>query len=214
MPGQGRSRLKKGEISLLELYKVSNQYYQQFDNKRSRANIDITSAKIVMRNNLKFNRKTNTWEQEGREIKFIFSVVSDPKSYKKTDKLKKHIYPVTFLLKEFSIYSAFRFRTGSLKMPKFAKKGTKTKDRQKITEQNIRNGIQLNFFFHCEWVLSKFGLLWGHNRTNGPPVKTNPKLVPFYDKTSLYVLEKLLFPILRSKKAAAINRKSENPQTK
>ena len=110
-------RLKKGDISIIELLQLSAQYYQEKDNKKWRAEIDVISAKITARNNLSYNPSTHKWEQIGREIKFIFIIRTDPISYKKGDSLKYHYYPVIFLLRDFDkgITSPFRSRVGGLK---------------------------------------------------------------------------------------------------
>lgn len=196
-------KLVKGDISIRELLLLSNSVYgKEVDDKSNRARLDVKSGKIVARRNMAYNAKTRTWEQTGRDVKIEFMVSSDPISYPKIDTIKKHVYPVTFLIHEISkgIDSSFRFRVGSLKMPVFAKKGSTKKERIKIANTNIQNQVQLNFFFNLEWVLKQYGLLYGRNRTNGPPNVTNKKLIPYFDKTSYWIVSRLLIRLLGTRK--------------
>ena len=213
MPNQGRSKLKKGDITINELLKLSLSAYEknEIDNKRKRMNEDVVSAKLTARYGMKYNPSNKTWEQsEKKQVKITFIVKSEPTSYKDISGLKSHFYPVTFLIRDLDLGmdSPFRFRTGSLKKPKIAKKGKKLteKDRKNIAKYNIKNGVQLQFFFHLEWVLDKYGLLYGINYANRPPKVTNKNLVPYFDKTSLFVVINVLRILLTTKKNFVLNK--------
>ncbi len=142
-------RLTIGDITLKDVFDLSSLYYKNYDDKMWRSGLDCTHFYIVQRNNFRYDRSQKKWLQTGREAKLVFKVTSQPISYQKIDTIKKHVYPVTFLLRDISkgINSPFRWRTGSLMKPVFAKKGDSMKKRIKIANLNIRNGIQLDFFF-------------------------------------------------------------------
>jgi len=202
-----RGRLKKGDIDIDTILMLSYQYYQQDagDDKKRRAQMDLIDGKIIARNNFSYDRSQKAWIQTGREVKFVFLVKSDPISYKREDTVKIHRFPVTFLLRDISMgmESAFRWRTGSLRMPKFNKKGMTKQQRIKIANGNINNGIQMQFFFELEAVLARWGLLFGRNRTNRLPRFTNPQLIPFFDKHALICVEECLMPIFTNPKGKA-----------
>lgn len=193
-----KNRLTSQGMTIKELLQLSlKDYYKKEDDKKWRAKLDIVSGKIVKRKNYKLNVETKQWEQTGRDVKIEFIIKSDPISYKKTDHLAFHYYPVTFLIHsiELGFESPFKFRTGSLKKPKFSKKGSTKEERERVNLYNLRNGIQLDFFFHNEWVLRKFNLLYGVNWAAWPPNKTNPRMIPYFDKHSFFIV-KNIFPHL------------------
>jgi hypothetical protein len=203
-----KNRLTKKDISLKEMLVISYDYYHKNDNKEWRAKLDIKQAKLTRRQNFSYNKSKRQWEQTGRETKFSFLIKSDPISYKRTDKLKYHWYPVIFILRDVSmgINSPMKWRTGSLIKPQFTKKGMTKKQREKITERNIKQGIQLQFFFELEWVLHQYNLLYGRNWATYPPRKTNSTLFPFFDKHAFYIASKILLPLLGSTKRFALNK--------
>lgn len=193
-------RLKRGDITLKEVYTLSLAAYKgEVDNKSKRMKMDIRSGKIIGRNNMVYDRKEKRWVQTGREAKLEFLVRSVPTSYKKTDTVPVHVYPVTFLIKDVSkgVNSPFRWRTGSNKRPKFAPKGSSSEKKLKFINQNIRNGIQMQFLMDLEWTLKVYGLLYGPDRTTGAPKVRNTGHIPFLDKHALMVLEKV-FPVIFS----------------
>jgi len=205
------TRLKIGDITINEILTLSRAVYKgEVDNKLRREKMDVRGGKITARKGLTYNKQTKKWEQTGRELRFDFIVRSVPKSYEKTDNVPVHKYPVTFLLKDFTkgLNSPFKWRTGGLKKWKNIKrkisegKTDSEKDRirkenQKITDTNIRNGLQGNFIFHLMWVLKQYGLLFGPlTCKNLPPRETNPEHIPYFDKTALYVVLKILPKIL------------------
>jgi hypothetical protein len=198
-------RLKKGDISLSEVLALSYVYYGKFDNKLWRAGLDCHNIYIVKRQNYHYDRVKRTWIQDGREAKIVFRVVSKPISYKRIDTIKKHVYPVTFLFRDISMgeKSAIRWRTGSLKHPIIAKKGKKYthKQRIEIANKNIKRNIQLDFFFNLEYILQQYGLLYGPNYAKWLPRKsTNIEHYPYFDKTSLYVVIRILLNMLGKSK--------------
>lgn len=198
-----KPKIKKGDIPIKEIYKISKTlYYKEVDNKSARMKLDIIQARITKRKYFEYDRHTKQWVQQDvgkRHVKFEFIVASQPVSYKKSDTVKIHRYPVVFVFYDLGMgwNSPFRWRTGSLKKPKFAKKNSSKNERLKITNANIKNGIQLDFFFKLEALLSWMGILYGPDLTNHQmPLKANPKLIPYFDKTSLYCVEKLLQYVL------------------
>jgi hypothetical protein len=200
-----RGRLKKGDISIKEMYQLSHEAYKfrEVDNKISRMILDIIGAKLTIQNNLQYNRSTKKWDQIGREVKLAFLIKSDPQSYVKKDTVKIHNYPIYFLLRDINMGmdSAFKWRAGSFKKPKFPSKSMSVFQKLNITNYNIRSGIQLQFFFELMQVLDMYGLLYGPNTTNKQlPRKANPKLIPFFDKHSLFITKKIVIPLLKTGK--------------
>ena len=198
-----RPKLKKGDITIAEVYKMSYEwYYPEKDDKERRMNLDVLSAKLIARKNFEYNRQTKTWEPTTkRHVRFEFVVTSDPISYKKTDTVKKHRYPVTFLLYNPDLLweSPFRWRTGSTKKVLFARKGSSSQERLRITNANIKNGIQIQFLMELMWVCNYWGLLFGPMTCmNKPPLKKNPSFIPFFDKHALFIIEKILNPLFKN----------------
>ena len=115
------SLLKVTDPTILMIYEISKKLYKsnQIDNKERRNKLDVKRGKLVLRNNLTYNRSLKVWEQTGREVKIIIEVQSEPISYKRNDTIKVHKFPVTFLIKSFDLgfNSAFRYRSGSEKKP-------------------------------------------------------------------------------------------------
>jgi hypothetical protein len=199
-----RPRLKVGDISIREIKILSDHLYKkEVDNKAKRAKIDVVEANITAVKNLIY--KDGRWVQKGREMKFEFIVKTKPKSYKKTDNIPIHKFPITFLLREFhkGFDSAFRWRTGSFKKPKFStqkisegrterEKNRIRRKNKKLQEWNILNGIQLQFFFDLERILKQWGLLYGPDWTNGPPDIRNKEKNPFFDKHAYHIVTKVL----------------------
>lgn len=196
-------RLKKGDIPIKEIYQISKTiYYRKHDDKKERMKLDIIGARLIRRKNFEYDRHAKQWKQtEGnkRHIRFEFIVSSRPISYKRIDTVTTHKYPVTFVFYDIDLgwRSPFRWRTGSTKKPQFAKKGASKFERERVANANIKNGIQMDFFFKLEALLSWLGLLYGPDMTNHQlPLKANPEMIPYFDKTALYCIEKLLQYIL------------------
>lgn len=197
----------KQGMTLSHIIESSRMYYKAFDNKKARADMDVQSARMRRRTNYIFNLLKKAWvsneEQTGQKdnsLRLDFVVKTRPISYKSPSAVGIHKYPITFLLEDttLGIHTPFKWRTGSFKKPMFAKKGIKPKARQKITERNIRQGVQMQFFFDLEYILDKFGLLYGPNWATRAPVKTNPQLIPFFDKHAWFVVESIILPFLKN----------------
>jgi hypothetical protein len=212
-------RLTKEGISLKTLFIMStHEYKTRVDDKKKRAKLDVKGARITLHRGYEFNPTSHAFEQTSREVKMEFQIRTQPISYVKTDTVKTHIYPVTILFKDISLgfNSPVRIRTGSLRKPIFPKKkirdaglltGVKdSKEREKIikkqdnirkenlkiTNRNILNGVQLQFYFCLSWVYKQYGLLYGPNWAKTRPVETNPKLIPYLDKHMYYITWKIL----------------------
>ena len=185
---------------LISVYKTSLDLYkkQEVDNKKRRMKMDLSSAKIVSKNNFTYDRKTKTWIQSGRNSKLIMEVSSEPISYKRNDTIKTHKYPIIFLFEDIEQGSntLFKWRDGSQK--KFISK-IPTKSSFYIANTNIRNGVQVQFLMDLEFVLKTQNLLFGVCRANRKPVIRNPKNLVFFTKHDLYVVEKIILPLLNNK---------------
>lgn len=208
-------RLRKTDVSLVQILQLSRKLYQgKVDDKAKRGRIDITGGRVTLRNNLSFNPGTKRWEQTGRELRIDFEVKTEPTSYKREDTVRVHKYPVTFLLRDISmgVATPFRWRTGSWKKPKFPRKGLKAAQRVALINMNIRNGVQMQFFYELEQVLSAWGLLFGPNWTNKRmPVKANPSLAPYFDKHAYFIAMRYVIPFLNSpKRADVLTRMTKN----
>jgi hypothetical protein len=213
------ARLKKGDITLREILRLSDSVYgKEVDNKKKRQ-ADIVSAKISRRERLRYNFSTKTWEQVGSSVKFIFVILTDPESYKrpKWDTFR-HKYPLYLLLKDVSkgIDSPLRWRDGSFKKPRFGKKiplGASSQQKEKIRKQNaeiqkgnIKNGIQMQAFFDTHWVQSQYSLLFGPNYANRNPKIRNPKEYPFFSKHMWYVVSNIILPFFRKESTVTIGK--------
>jgi hypothetical protein len=192
----------KGQITLAQVVTASRWYYRNIDNKERRANRDITSAKVKIVNNYTYDPSTRNWKQTGRNLKFMFEVSSTPKSYK-AGPPKKRKYPVTFLIQDVALgmNSPFRWRTGSLKKPIFLAKNAPKYKNASAGQINIKNGIQMDFFFNLEWVLKSKGLLYGICWATKPPRKINPRNRIYFDKHAWFIMKKVLIPILLKKQS-------------
>jgi hypothetical protein len=187
------NRLTKSGLTMVDVYKISKKYYKSAkgDDKKARMKLDIKSAKVVKRNNYQYDFSLGKFVQTGRDVKLEFIVTSDPVSYKKTDNIKLHRYPVIFLIHniELGVNSTFRLREGSLKKPIFKNVSMTT---QQIGEKNIRAGIDMHFVYSLMFAYKKHGILFGRNFTSRPPVKTNKKMIPYFGKHSLFIFERIL----------------------
>jgi len=199
MTDQSNRLTKSSGFTIKDIIRMSHQYYKSKagDDKAKRSNIDVLNAKITLRNNYNYNQSAKKWEQSGRDVRIDFICRTDPKSYKKTDNIKIHKYPITIIIHsiELGINSTFKWRTGSLKKPIFSKPGMSS---QQVAEKNIRNGIQMGFFFEQEFVLRQHNLLFGRCYANRPPIKTNPKGKIFADKHFWFILQHFLVRMLQT----------------
>lgn len=222
------TRLKQNDITLKQLVQLSLQAYRtsQIDDKTKRAKLDIIGGRITFRRGLKYNQSEKKWEQDSREVRIDFLVKTEPISYKKTDTIKIHKYPITFLFRNFEkgFDSPIRIRVGSNKKPRFPKKNIRDagliseakteKEKEKIrkaqdvirqqnqivTDYNIKSGIQMQFFFDSMWVYKVNGILFGPNYTNRPPSERNPKGLLFMSKHEWYIVTKILPTIFNNPK--------------
>jgi hypothetical protein len=192
------NRLTKSKgLTMADVYRISKQYYKSAkgDDKKRRMRLDIKSAKVVRRVNYEYDPGSKEFVQTGRNVRLEFIVSSVPVSYKKTDNISIHKYPVTFLISDISkgIYSTFKWRTGGLKKPIFKNPSMSA---QQIGEKNIRNGCQMQFVYELMWALKIHSLLYGRSYVTRPAKVTNPRNIPFLDKHALFIFEKVLVPLL------------------
>lgn len=205
-------RLKKGDITIREVLELSLQVYKKkkVDDKKKRMKLDVVSGRVQFRRGLKYDRSKKEWVQSSREVLLLFAVKSRPISYKRTDTIATHIYPVYFLIRSWDkgLDSSFRWRTSSLMRPHFPKKGMNQKQRTNIANSNLRRGLQMNFFFHLSYWLKKWDLLWGPNWASYAPKVTNPHGEIYLDKTALFVVLKILPRIFSPKISSKILKQS------
>jgi len=190
-------------LPLFSVYTQSLRYYKskKVDDKKARAKIDVKSAKIVSKNNFEYDKSTKSWKQTGRSSKLELKVKTQPTSYDASDTIKNHVYPIIFEFKDITLGGGtpFRWRDGSQKKPIFYRPGF-GKTASQVANENIRNGVQLQFFFELEFVSRLYGTLWGVCRANRLPLKTNPKKLLYFSKHDIFALEKIIFPFLNSEK--------------
>lgn len=184
--------------NLLSIYQTSLKLYKgKVDDKKLRAKLDITSAKITLKNGFNFNRSTRNWEQDKRTAKLTLMVSSQPVSYKKNDSINIHKFPVIFQFKDIDkgSLSPFKWRTGSEK--RWIKK-IPTLDSKQIANLNVLNQVQAQFMFELEFVLRQKGLLYGICRANRPPVIKNPRGLVYFCKHSLFCCQKIVMPLVNN----------------
>jgi len=110
----------------------------------------------------------------------------------------KHQYDVTIQLEDLSINAPFLGRTGSSARWDFSANGKPRKIKQgrniKIIEgTNVVRGINADWFFRCQNLWAREGILFGRDWTNGQlPLRPNPRLIIFADKHFLSVCEFLM----------------------
>lgn len=196
-------------FSIRSIYELSHRYYKskRIDDKEIRGKKDINSSKIITKKNFKYDRSTKQWVQTGQTSKIITEVRTSPTSYESNSTIKVHKYPITFEFNNINkgFDSLFRWREGDQKPIKF-----KTNEKQtssSITDINIRNKNQLQFFFEMEWIAKANMLLFGRCRAKWFPKKTNPKGLIYFGKHAFWVVEKLIFPLFISGK---LNQKVQN----
>ena len=208
-----RQKITRQGMTLAQVYKFSKKfYYKRVDDKAKRMKLDVIGAKLTARQHYEYDPSAKEWKQvEGlRHTKFTFMVSSKPVSYKKTDTIGIHKYPVFFLFYDLTLGwdSPIRWRTGSFKKVLFAKKGASKEDRERVANKNILNGRQLDFFFKLEELLSRENLLYGPSMTNRQlPLKANPSMSVYLDKTALFCVEKVIRHLLSKKGMAMIKGK-------
>jgi hypothetical protein len=199
--------LKKGEITLKEVYQLTVDYYKtKKDISKSRP---VYSIKHMISEKAEKDAtfdKEKGWTREGKSAKITFIVeckemVATPD--KKSVAIKATEYPVVFIINDIGkkLESTFKWRTGGDREPIFQKAGMSLMEREHVTTTNRKNGVYLPFFFELEGVLPLYDLLEGKNFTNSPPKKTNPDLIPYFDKLALFVFENALINLFNDQKA-------------
>ena len=113
-------------------------------------------------------------------------------SGRKFQRTYKHQYDVTIQLDRLSIDVPVKIRTGAVRMWRFNSK-TKRLPGGKLEESdNVKLGINGDFWFRLQDIYSEEGILYGRNYANGPPKVVNPKRVVFLDKHALHVIKVLM----------------------
>lgn len=205
----GHPKLKKGDITLLEFYILSKKMYSSKKadknmSKKKRAKLDIDNGRVTLVKNFTYDKNEGMWKTTNkRSVKIEILVRSTPVSYVRHDTIPVHKFIVTFLLYdiELGLNSPFKYRSGSLRKPKFPPKGCSSEKRLQIENANIRNGIDMWFFFHLERLLSAYHLLFGPCRANKFPDKANPEMNAYFEKHGLFAYEKVLIPIFQNPEA-------------
>jgi hypothetical protein len=189
-------KLKKGEITLKEVYQITVDYYTKF-----KSTVNLKALPYILKNivakaqgELQYDAEKLEWTGSNKALRIEFIVQTKDKvatKNKATFETKPHDYPVTFFINDISegLDSTFKWRSGADVMPVFQRAGMSLMERENITQQNYNNKVYLPFFFELEGVLPLYDLLEGHNHTKEPPKKTNPKLIPYFDKLALFCFE-------------------------
>lgn len=112
-----------------------------------------------------------------------------PRSYQRS---YKHQYDVTIELSRLSIDVPFKARVGADRKWRFNSRTTRDTNGKLIESENIKLGINGDWWFRCQWVWAQAGILYGHDWTNGPPVNVNSNLVVFAPKHFISVCEQLI----------------------
>lgn len=141
--------------------------------------------------------------------KFIIKTQSTPQYYpyytkfdargrpRKRQVKHKHYYEVTIQLDTLSLDAPFKMRVGGLARWDFSPAGKDKRVKKNRTfvivpGTNTKRGLNGDFFFRCEWVYYKAGILFGRNWTNRAPVKANPRRIVFFPKHALAAIELLM----------------------
>ncbi len=111
---------------------------------------------------------------------------------RQTQRTYKHTYETIIQLDKLSINTPVKLRLGSDKKWRFNSKTRRMPNGRVIESDNVKNGINGDFFFRCEYLYKKEGILFGRNWTNGPPTKVNPNGIIFLPKHLLAVVETLM----------------------
>lgn len=159
----------------------------------------------------KFRIKSFSYPQYGNYLK----LVNKKRGYK-TQRTVRHQYDVIIELDRLSINTkVFKLRVGSQKYPQKApqhlidsiyrenlKKWSKDKifQHRKIKHSYVNSGdwessvlgINQDWLYRSEFVMSKLNLLYGVCRAQTAPVETNSSMLPFLNKHILNVLQVLL----------------------
>ena len=113
-----------------------------------------------------------------------------PRSYQRT---YKHQYEVTIELDRLSINAPFKGRVGSDRKWRFDSRTRKDRNSGRVIEsENIKLGINGDFWFRCSWVWQQNGILFGRNWAIGPPNVVNPHHIVFAPKHFISVCEQLI----------------------
>jgi hypothetical protein len=109
-----------------------------------------------------------------------------------------HQYEVTIQLDELGLDVPFKARVGSSCRWDFGPNGRDRRIKQNrafkiIPGTNTVRGRNGDFFFRCENLYHREGILFGRDWTNGlPPVRVNPNMVIFFPKHALAAVELLM----------------------
>jgi len=104
----------------------------------------------------------------------------------------KHTYETIIQLDELSINVPVKLRLGADKKWKSNSKTRKLPNGRVIESENVRNGINGDFYFRCSYIYKKEGILFGRNWATGAPTKSNPQGIVFLPKHLIAVLEVLM----------------------
>jgi hypothetical protein len=202
--------LKKGEITLKQIYQISADYYKKKKGTTTEKAVSytITNTIVKAQGTVKFNEETNKWEGLNRAVRFEFAVkCKELMTSKDKKRMEEKItdYPVIFSLMDIDLGldSPFKWRTGANKAPMFQTAGMTLQQRENVTTQNRQNKVYLPFFFELEGVLPAYALLEGENHTNAPPKKANPQLVPYFDKLAMFCFENAIINMFNNAKVLA-----------
>lgn len=104
----------------------------------------------------------------------------------------KHQYDVTIQLDRLSIDVPVKLRTGAERRWRFNSRTRRLPNGRLEESENIKLGINGDFFFRLSFIYHEEGILFGRNYANGPPNQVNPKKIVFLDKHALHVVQTLM----------------------
>jgi hypothetical protein len=110
----------------------------------------------------------------------------------------KHQYEVTIQLDKLSLDVSPKIRLGSQGKWDFGPNGKDRRIKQNRTFKiipgtNSVRGLNGDFFFRCENLYRREGILFGRDWTNGqPPIRVNPNMILFLPKHALAACQLLM----------------------
>lgn len=184
------------------LRQLLNNTYQnmrnRFDNKERDVIKKITVRKIAV-----YQRDPENPVAPGQDrTKYVITSYSYPQyppyrpRSKTTRQLKyRHQYDVTIQLDRLSIDMPVKLRTGADRMWRMESRVRvqgQGRHRRVLESDNIKLGLNGDFFFRLSWIYKEEGILFGRNHAGWFPRITNPDGIVFLDKHMIATVEKLM----------------------
>jgi len=105
----------------------------------------------------------------------------------------RHEYSVIIQLDKLSLNTPFKGRVGAIGKWDFGPNGRSRRINGLVIEgSNVRRGLNGDFFFRCEWLWRREGILFGRTWANGAPRNVNPRSIVFAPKHFIACVELLM----------------------